>query len=61
MIPADVKTCQVINTKINKRSDGCILQIFIKSTFKTEIQCKKVAKYFPFNFGWYSINFDIFC
>ena len=28
---------------------------------KTEIQCKKLAKYFPFNFGWYSINFDIFC
>ena len=33
MIPADVK--KLTKTKRNKRSGGCILQIFIKSNFKT--------------------------
>ena len=32
MVPADVKA---IKTKRNKRCDGSILQIFIRSTFKT--------------------------
>ena len=44
-----LKTCEksyllmqkLVKTTRNKRSSDCILQIFIRSTFKLETQCKK--------------------
>ena len=39
---------------------GYILQIFIRTTSKLEIQCQK-GLYFSFDFGWYSIHIDIVC
>ena len=39
-----------------KRSGGCILQIFVRSTFRTS---NIKGMYFSFDFGWYSIHFDI--
>ena len=42
----------------DERSGGCILQIIRRSTLKLKIQCKK-GMYFSFDFGWYSIHFDI--
>ena len=43
----------LIKTTRNKTSGGYILQIFF-----IEIQCIRNI-YFSFNFGWYSIHFDI--
>ena len=48
----------LIKTKRNKKSGGYILQIFVRSPLKLEIQCKK-GMYFRFDFSWYSIYFDI--
>ena len=49
---------KLIKIERNKRSGGCILQFFIRSTFKLEIQLKK-GMYFSFDFVWLSIHFDI--
>ena len=55
MTSADIKG--IITTR-NKRSGGCILQIFIRSTSKTcKIQWKK-GMYFSFDFGWCSTHID---
>ena len=52
----------LIKTKRNKRSGCCILQILKEVPSKLEIQCKKdIYMYFPFDFSWYSIHFDIVC
>ena len=58
MILADVNA----NKNKNKRSGCCILQILKEVPSKLEIQCKKgIYMYFPFDFSWYSIHFDIVC
>ena len=52
----------LIKTKRNKRSGCCILQILKEVPSKLEIQCiKDIYMYFPFDFSWYSIHFDIVC
>ena len=43
MIPADVKAYK---TKRNKRSGGCMLQFFIRSTFKTGNKMQKSYVFF---------------
>ena len=57
MISADVKA-----NKTNKKQDLVALSYkLLWDIAKPKIQYEKGMYYFSFDFGWYSIHFDIVC